>query len=124
MVLCAHESKFSWDVVIQQLAQQNFTAWLPTIVRQQSFQGGKKLITEQPLFPSYIFVKFDIDSTRWHAVNHTVGVVRLLPERLERPQALPPAFIAGLQTRAYGRSDPGGLACSERSACSRQRSQN
>jgi transcriptional antiterminator RfaH len=99
MVQCANQGlNFSWDVVIQQLAQQNFTAWLP-IIRQQSFQGGKKLITEQPLFPSYIFVEFDIAATRWHAINSTIGIVRLLPERLEQPQALPAAFIAGLQNR-------------------------
>ena len=54
---------------------------------------------EQPLFPSYIFVCFDIDATRWHAVNHTIGIVRLLPERLEEPQPLPAAFVAGLQAR-------------------------
>jgi transcriptional antiterminator RfaH len=89
---------FSWDVIIQQLAQQNFTAWLP-IVRQQSFQGGKKLITEQPLFPSYIFVEFDIAATRWHSINNTIGIMRLLPERLEQPQPLPAEFIAGLQNR-------------------------
>jgi transcriptional antiterminator RfaH len=89
---------FSWDVVIQQLAQQNFTAWLP-IVRHQSFQGGKKLITEQPLFPSHIFVEFDIDATRWRGINSTIGIVRLLPERLEQPLPLPQAFIAGLQAR-------------------------
>jgi transcriptional antiterminator RfaH len=89
---------FSWDVVIEQLSRQNFTAWLP-LIRQQSFQNGKKLITEQPLFPSYIFVCFDIAATRWHAINSTIGIVRLLPERLEQPQALPAAFIAGLQTR-------------------------
>jgi transcription antitermination factor NusG len=88
----------AWEVTIAQLARQNFRAYLP-IVRTQSYQLGKRIIVEQPLFGAYLFISFDIDVQAWRGINSTIGIVHLLPERLELPLPLPLGFIDALQNR-------------------------
>lgn len=38
-----------------------------------------------PLFPGYIFIRFDRDEPGWRSVNGTRGVSKLLPLHLEMP---------------------------------------
>jgi transcription antitermination factor NusG len=92
------KSAIVWDVAIAQLERQHFTARVP-IVRSQSYLGGRKTIVKTPLFGSYMFILFDIETTRWRAINNSVGVVHLLPERLEIPLPVPRGFVEGLQNR-------------------------
>jgi transcriptional antiterminator RfaH len=59
-----------------------------------------------PLFPSYIFVRFDLSYDRWRSVNGTRGVTYLLMQG-EFPQAVAPGVVESLQqrTRADGTVD-------------------
>jgi hypothetical protein len=46
--------------------------------------------TQQPLFPRYLFVAFDIHHReRWPRINCTVGTDKLLPKHCYTPKALP-----------------------------------
>ena len=51
------------------LRNQNFNVISPFI---------KKKINFEPLFPSYIFVGFDINKSAWPKINNSYGVSRLL----------------------------------------------
>jgi hypothetical protein len=44
---------FSWDVVIEQLSRQNFTAWLP-LIRQQSSRRAQRAFDDDFVAPSLI----------------------------------------------------------------------
>ena len=51
------------------LRNQNFNVISPLI---------KKKINCEPLFPSYIFVSFDINKNIWQKINNSYGVSRIL----------------------------------------------
>ncbi len=51
------------------LRNQNFNVILPFI---------KKKLNSEPLFPSYIFVSFDINKSIWSKINNSYGVSKLL----------------------------------------------
>lgn len=70
------------------LARQDFHAWVP------EWSHG------EPLFPGYVLVELDLSdrAVRWQAVNGTLGVVRLLPMHLERPDPVPFNIMTSIHT--------------------------
>jgi hypothetical protein len=52
-----------------------------------------------PVFPGYIFVIFDTERDRWHSINGTVGVARLLTA-LKRPVPVPAILSKPLSERS------------------------
>ena len=56
------------------LRNQNFKVILPLL--QKTSNGSK--INYEPLFPSYIFVSFDITKNYWPKINNSYGVSKLL----------------------------------------------
>lgn len=66
-----------------------------TALRRSVFNRTKAMI-----FPGYVFVRLDLDADicvlPWQRINHTRGVIRLLPSHLERPSPLPLGFIEEL----------------------------
>ena len=62
---------------IQNLKNQNFYAFCPYFEKE----NGKKInssTVKEFLFPSYIFVKFNIDNCKWFKIKNTLGVKKLL----------------------------------------------
>jgi transcriptional antiterminator RfaH len=59
------------------LNQQGFETFLPlhdtTLRKASRFKN-----TTKPLFPGYMFITFDRANTRWHKINNTYGVSRLV----------------------------------------------
>ena len=92
------KTTISWDVVISNLARQNFSSYIP-ITKSATYFGGRKTIIEQPLFPAYIFILLDLETMRWRAVNSTVGIVYMLPARAEIPLPVPSVFINEIRSR-------------------------
>jgi transcriptional antiterminator RfaH len=62
---------------VQHLKNQGFDCFLPriTALRRHARQVKSVLL---PLFPRYLFVRFDLDVMRWRSINGTRGVVGLL----------------------------------------------
>jgi transcriptional antiterminator RfaH len=54
---------------------------------------------EEPVFPGYLFVTFDVDSAPWRRINATLGVARLLTTPSLVPARVPEAFMAALRQR-------------------------
>ena len=81
----------------EHLARQGFQTFFPRFYRARP-----KAAVLAPLFPGYIFVKFDIKVDRWLAVNSTRGVIRLVGPRLSAPSAVSADLIALLMSRCSG----------------------
>ena len=52
----------------------------------------------RPLFPGYLFVKFDLSLPSWRIIKGTIGVIRLLSND-GVPSPVPKDLITGLQLR-------------------------
>ena len=85
------------------LARQNFQTFLP-LIEQTSRKTDRFVRAEKPLFPGYIFVRFDTEVGGWRAINNTQGITKLVSFG-STPAPVPDALIAELQARAT----PGGL---------------
>ena len=59
------------------LMQQGFEIYLPRYSRTAR-HARRVNVVRAPLFPNYIFVRIDVETQRWRAVNSTVGVKRLI----------------------------------------------
>jgi transcriptional antiterminator RfaH len=59
------------------LQQQGFETFLP-LNNITSRKASRFTNVTQPLFPGYMFVKFDVTNPRWNKINSTYGVLRLI----------------------------------------------
>ena len=62
---------------VKNLNRQGFKTFLP-LCNITSRKSSKFMNTSQPLFPGYMFVKFDSSESKWHKINNTHGVSRLI----------------------------------------------
>jgi transcriptional antiterminator RfaH len=79
------------------LERQGYSVYLPRY-RKRRRHARRIEIISAPLFPSYLFVTFDMVTQRWHSIRSTIGVSRLVC-RGEEPAVLPAAVIDELQSR-------------------------
>lgn len=88
-------------VAKQHLLAQGFEVYLP---RFKKIRRHARKIEEvlMPLFPRYIFVGIDLESTRWRSVNGTRGVAHLLMRNDSSPARLPLRVIEELQSQEVG----------------------
>ena len=59
------------------LNQQGFETFLP-LNDTTSRKSSRFINTSKPLFPGYMFIKFDRTESEWHKINSTYGVSRLI----------------------------------------------
>ena len=59
------------------LVRQGFETFLP-LHATTSRKASRFINTSQPLFPGYMFVRFNRAETEWHKINSTYGVSRLI----------------------------------------------
>lgn len=67
----------SYHQAAKNLKRQGFEIFLPfcaTTSRKKSQFNN----TYRPLFPGYMFIRFDKSKTEWHKINNTYGVLRLI----------------------------------------------
>lgn len=80
------------------LRRQNYETWMPCF-RKTRRHARKTDTVLQPLFPSYLFVRMDVDSQGWRSINGTFGVRALLCQD-SKPVPVPDAFMIDLQNSA------------------------
>jgi len=68
--------------------RQNFVAYCPSI-RKWIRRGRKQFQADRPMFPGYIFVRFDPLWAPWHSLNGTIGVKRLIGFNDRAPRPMP-----------------------------------
>ncbi len=59
------------------LRNQDFEVLLPTYMKQRRHARRIDQV-RKPLFPGYLFVRFNLNTTRWRAINGTIGVIKLI----------------------------------------------
>ena len=82
---------------IKNLNRQGFETFLPfhdTTSRKLS----RFINTSKPLFPGYMFIKFDRTEPKWHTINNTYGVSRLITFN-SILKSIPSSFVDGLMKR-------------------------
>lgn len=79
-------------IAVRNLQQQGFETFAPVHLRRTR-EGDH----ESPLFPGYIFVRFDRDgSNDWKSIHSTIGVLRLLGQTGETPSPVRAGIVEEL----------------------------
>jgi transcriptional antiterminator RfaH len=78
----------------QRLITQGFCTFLP--MQDQTLRHARKIMTVcRPVFPRYLFVRFDPMTTQWRSINGTIGLERLIM-RGDEPEAVRPGVVESL----------------------------
>ena len=67
----------SHHLATKNLTQQGFEVFLP-LHDTTSRKLSRFINTSKPLFPGYMFIRFDRAESKWHKINSTYGVSRLI----------------------------------------------
>ena len=79
------------------LNRQGFETFLP-LYDTTSRKLSRFVNTSKPLFPGYMFVRFDRTETRWYKINNTYGVSRLITFN-SLLKSIPTKFVNNLMKR-------------------------
>lgn len=92
-----HTQPHSENRAVSHLERQSYRIFCPR-TRKTVRHARKATRTLAPLFHSYLFVWLDVSRDRWHSVNGTCGVIRLITQG-ETPQPVPVGIVEALQSR-------------------------
>lgn len=90
----------------RQLSRQGFSALCPRFRKLRRHARRTEQVLA-PLFPGYVFVRFDQQRDAWRAINGTIGIRRLVGADTRSPQPLPGAVMEALLDRC----DQGVVSC-------------
>ena len=79
------------------LNRQGFETFLP-LHDTTSRKLSRFINASKPLFPGYMFVRFDKAVTTWHKINNTYGVSRLITSN-SILKSIPTSFVDSLMKR-------------------------
>jgi len=79
------------------LRRQGFETYLPLYLKKRRHARRVETVTA-PLYPSYLFVRFNSLIHRWRSIHSTIGVVRLVCNG-DIPAPLDQAIIENLKSR-------------------------
>lgn len=82
---CVHTAYKAETMALEQLTRQKFVTFLPRTDRELA-DGHREVA---PLFPGYLFVRFDPATDKWRCITNTFGVRRLLSVDAETPIPVP-----------------------------------
>ena len=87
----------SHDIAAKNLTRQGFETFLP-LHDTTSRRTSRFINTSKPLFPGYMFIKFDRAESEWHKINSTYGVSRLITFN-SIIKSIPTIFVDHLMNR-------------------------
>ena len=79
------------------ISRQGFETYLPLYLKRRRHARRTEMVAA-PLYPSYLFVRFNSLIHRWRSIHSTLGVVRLVCNG-DVPAALDQAIIENLKSR-------------------------
>ena len=82
---------------LHHLGKQGYETYFPSY-RKIRRHARREQEVEAPLFPRYLFVRLELSSQKWQAINHTRGVNRLIGLNSE-PAPLPEGAVEEIQAR-------------------------
>jgi len=86
-------------IVVNNLLNQDFRCFFPRIRCVRKIRGVDVEVLNA-LFPSYVFVRFDIEKTLWRSLNGTKGVIKLLGSTEDSATPVPKGFVEDLLSKA------------------------
>ena len=87
----------SHQLATKNLNRQGFETFLP-LHDTTSRRTSRFINTSKPLFPGYMFIKFDRAESEWHKINSTYGVSRLITFN-SILKSIPTTFVDSLMMR-------------------------
>jgi transcriptional antiterminator RfaH len=87
----------SHDQATRNLNRQGFETFLP-LYDTTSRKLSRFISTSKPLFPGYMFIRFNRAETDWHKINNTYGVSRLITFN-SILKSIPTSFVDSLMNR-------------------------
>ena len=87
----------SHHLAAKNLNRQGFETFLP-LHETTSRRLSRFINTSKPLFPGYMFIKFDRAESEWHKINSTYGVSRLITFN-SILKSIPTTFVDHLKKR-------------------------
>ena len=87
----------SHHLAAKNLTRQGFETFLP-LHETTSRITSRFINTSKPLFPGYMFVRFDKAESEWHKINSTYGVSRLITFN-SILKSIPTTFVDSLMKR-------------------------
>ena len=87
----------SHNQAAKNLNRQGFETFLP-LHDITSRKLSRFINTSKPLFPGYMFIKFDRTESEWHKINNTYGVSRLITFN-SNLKSIPTRFVNSLMER-------------------------
>lgn len=86
-----------------ELRNQHYETFLP-LINRKLISRRKPVVHQEPLYPSYIFIRFNPEIDPWWAINSTRGIKRLLTYDSMRPRPIGDGIVEELiaQSRAGG----------------------
>jgi len=87
----------SHHLATKNLIQQGFEVFLP-LHDTTSRRTSRFMNTSKPLFPGYMFIRFDRAETEWHKIKNTYGVSRLITFN-SILKSIPTTFVDSLMMR-------------------------
>ena len=83
-------------LAVSNLERQGYITFCPMISRHVR-HARKTQLKPSPLFPSYLFTRFDISQVRWRPIASTPGIVSIVKTG-NTPTPLPRGLIESLQS--------------------------
>jgi transcriptional antiterminator RfaH len=87
----------SHHLAAKNLNQQGFETFLP-LHDTTSRRLSRFINISKPLFPGYMFIRFNRAESEWHKINNTLGVSRLLTFN-SILKSIPTSFVDNLMKR-------------------------
>ena len=87
----------SHHLAAKNLNRQGFETFLP-LHDTTSRKLSRFINTSKPLFPGYMFIRFNRAETKWHKINNTYGVSRLITFN-SILKSIPTSFVDSLMKR-------------------------
>lgn len=85
------------EFAARELRNQDFEVFTPVLKKRlRILRRGKLIAPVVPLFPRYIFCRFDPELDHWQPINGTRGVTRVLCSNKQNPLRVPDDFMAFL----------------------------
>lgn len=79
------------------LLRQGFQTYLPRYLKSRRHARRTEWV-KAPLFPRYLFINFDVTTTRWRAISSTIGIDRIVCAH-DHPTPLPAGVIEEIRSR-------------------------
>jgi len=89
-------------VAQENVENQGFEAYLPLI----EVMSARRTLRLVPMFPCYMFVRFDPAVDRWRAIASSRGVKRVFGSTPETPTAVPEWVMTGVREAERGNGRP------------------